>query len=168
MILGILSFFWKGKDKEDVEVAEEIQIPILDVIYKEQVVNAVRKFSEQLPKGTYRTILVNDDYSIDFTQLYPTHLRGIPAQNFYMSKETYDIFEEHEKHIPELMDKVQKAVDQYVKENKKPPILPFDPLRKVNSYLLIQEKLLDSAPEIEFFITDYDGLITHFKPDSQK
>lgn len=81
-----------------------------------------------------------------------------------MSKETYDIFEEHEKHIPGEMDIVQKAVDLYVKEHSEYPMLPFDPERRVNYYQLIQDKYLKSAPEIQFYITDLDGLITHKKP----
>ncbi len=133
-----------------------------DDITKEDVVKAVRKFSDNLPQGTYRTILVNDDYSIDFSQLR-RYLPRTPTQKFYLSKETYDIFEEHEKHIPPLMDKVQRAVDQYVKEHNEYPTLPYDHLRRVNTYLLVQEHLLEEVPNMEFYITNYDGLITHIK-----
>jgi hypothetical protein len=136
--------------------------PIIDVS-EEEIRNAVRKFSDELPKGVYRTILVNEDYSIDFTQL--THiLRGIPSKKYYMSKETYDIFNEDEKTIPAIMDAVQIAVDHYIKVEKKHPILPYDPLRRVNYYELKQNHYLDFLPEIEFYITDYDGIITHIKP----
>ncbi|MGJ7923079.1 DUF3939 domain-containing protein [Neobacillus sp. LXY-4] len=134
-----------------------------DDITKEQVIKAVRKFSDHLPDGTFRTILVNEDYSIDFDQLL-RYLPRKPQQKFYMSKETYEIFEEHERHIPPLMDKVQKAVDQYVKEHKEYPILPYDHFRRVNGYLLVQEHFLEEVPSIEFYITNYDGLITHIKP----
>lgn len=136
--------------------------PIIDVSIDE-VRQAIRKFSDQLPNGVYRTILVKEDHSIDFNQLAPI-LGGIPAKKFYMSKETYDIFEENEKHIPPAMDMVQKAVDQYVKEHKEYPILDFDPERRVNYYQLTQEKFLKKAPDIQFYITDMDGLITHIKP----
>ncbi|WP_404331095.1 DUF3939 domain-containing protein [Mesobacillus maritimus] len=135
---------------------------IIDVTL-EDVVKAVRSFSERLPKGVYRTILVNDDYSIDFKQLAYI-LKGIPSKPFYMSKETYDIFEEKNKDIPPIIDTVQKAVDRYVKEQKKYPMLPYDPLRRVNYYLLIQEHYLEKKPDIELYITDYDGLISHEKP----
>lgn len=136
--------------------------PVIDVTLNE-VVKAVRSFSDQLPKGVYRTILVNDDYSIDFKQLAPL-LKGIPSKPFYMSKETYDIFEEKDKAIPPIIDKVQKAVDQYVKDQKKYPMLPYDPLRRVNYYLLVQEHYLNQMPEIELYITNYDGLVSHHKP----
>lgn len=142
------------------------QYPIIEVS-KEQVREAIRKYSEELPKGVYRTILVKDDYSIDFEKLLPI-LKGIPSKPFYMSKETYDIFDETEKDIPVLMDKVQKAVDVYFKEHRKYPTLPYDPLKKVNFYLLKNEHYLDFQPEIDFYITHYDGIITHVKPEKQK
>ncbi|KLT19967.1 hypothetical protein AA980_00535 [Neobacillus vireti] len=141
------------------------EYPVIDVTI-EDVRKAVRTFSDKLPKGVYRTILVLDDNSIDYQQLAPM-LGGIPAKKFYMSKETYDLFEESEKQIPIEMDIVQKAVDQYVKERKEYPILKYDPLRRVNYYQLLQEHFLKTAPEIQFYITDLDGLITHIKPQKK-
>lgn len=136
--------------------------PIIDVTMDE-VRRAVRTFSDQLPKGVYRTILVNDDNSIDFEQLAGI-LGGIPAKKFYMSRETYDLFEENEKVIPYEMDIVQKAVDQYVKEQREYPMLKYDPFRRVNYFQLIQEHYLKTQPETQFYITEVDGLITHIKP----
>lgn len=136
--------------------------PVIDVSV-EDVRKAIRIFSEQLPKGVYRTILVKDDNSIDFEQLAST-LKGIPSRNFYMSRETYDIFEEHEKEIPKIIDKVQKAVDSYKKETKEYPMLKYDPLNRVNYYQLIQAHCLDEQPAIDLYITNYDGLVTHIKP----
>lgn len=124
---------------------------------------AIRVYSEKLPKGVYRTILVRDDNSIDFEPLAP-YLGGTPSRKFYMSKETYDIFEENQREIAVTIDRVQKAVDMYVKEHKQYPMLPYDPLNRVNYYQLLQTKCLDSQPEIELYITDYDGLVTHIKP----
>ena len=147
----------KNKEENSLKTHLIIEVP------EEDIRKAVRRFSDELPKGVYRTTLVKDDYSIDFTHL--THiLGGIPSKKYYMSKETYDIFEENEKNIPEIMDAVQRAVDHYVKEEKKYPMLPYDPLRRVNYYELRQNHYLDFLPEIEFYITDYDGIITHIKP----
>jgi hypothetical protein len=129
----------------------------------DQVRKAVREFSDNLPKGAYRTILVKEDNRIDFRQL-ALILGGIPSKNFYMSKETYDIFEEKDKHIPIEMDIVQRAVDQYVKEHKEYPMLKFDPSHRVNYYQLLQDHYLKTAPDVQFYITDLDGLITHIKP----
>ena len=72
--------------------------PIIDVTI-EDVRKAVRTFSNNLPKGVFRTIIVQEDNSIDFKQLAPL-LGGIPSKKFYMSKETYDLFEDSEKQIP--------------------------------------------------------------------
>jgi hypothetical protein len=154
------SFFSFFRPKKAIPKANDDKFK--DDITKEEVIKAVRKFSDTLPDGTYRTILVNDDYSIDFQPLL-RYLPRKPKHKYYMSKETYEIFEEHEGHIPPLMDKVQKAVDQYVREHKEYPILPYDHLRRVNGYLLVQEHLLDEVPQMEFYITNYDGLISHTK-----
>ncbi|MEW8970758.1 DUF3939 domain-containing protein [Mesobacillus jeotgali] len=130
----------------------------------DDIKKAVRIYSDQLPKGVYRTILVKEDNRIDAEQLAPI-LKGIPSQNFYMSKETYDIFTEEEKNLALTIDKVQKAVDLYVKEHKQYPVLPYDPLHRVNYYQLLKAHCLDTQPEIELYITNYDGLITHKKPE---
>jgi F0F1-type ATP synthase assembly protein I len=140
--------------------------PTIDVTI-DQVRKAVRQFSDNLPKGVYRTIIVLDDNSIDFIQL-ANILGGIPSKKYYMSKETYDLFEEKDKNIPAEMDMVQKAVDLFVKERKEYPMLRFDPNRRVNYYQLLQENYLKSAPETQFYITELDGLITHIKPEKRK
>lgn len=160
---GKMKLFKRKPKKEKKQEA----LPVLDDVTVDDVRKAIRTFSEDLPKGVYRTILVNDDNSIDFSQLAHI-LGGIPSENFYMSRETYDLFEEEEKEIPAIIDRVQKAVDLYVKEHKKYPVLSFDPLRRVNYYLLVEEHCLDSPPDIELYITDYDGLITHIKPDKKE
>ncbi|CAM3781828.1 DUF3939 domain-containing protein [Mesobacillus thioparans] len=129
----------------------------------EEIRQAVRTYSDQLPKGVYRTILAKDDNSIDMEQLAPI-LKGIPSQRFYMSKETYDIFSEDEKDLAIAIDKVQRAVDQYVKDYKEYPVLPYDPSNKVNYYQLLKSHCLDTQPEIDLYITNYDGLVTHKKP----
>ncbi|MFP7295662.1 AtpZ/AtpI family protein [Neobacillus niacini] len=145
---------------------ESTEYPIIDVTI-DQVRKAVRQFSDNLPKGVYRTIIVQDDNSIDFKQL-ANILGGIPTKNYYMSKETYDLFEEKDKNIAAEMDMVQKAVDLYVKERKEYPMLRFDPNRRVNYYQLLQENYLKYAPETQFYITELDGLITHIKPNKRK
>jgi F0F1-type ATP synthase assembly protein I len=166
-------YFKKPDDKDSQvknvsqkEQAEAKNYPIIDVTI-DQVRKAVRQFSDNLPKGVYRSIIVQDDNSIDFKQLAHI-LGGIPSKKYYMSKETYDLFEENEKIIPAEMDMVQKAVDLYVKERKEYPMLQFDPNRRVNYYQLVQEKYLKSAPVTQFYITELDGLITHIKPEKRK
>jgi hypothetical protein len=171
----IIQKYYKKPENKTIEFKNDSQInlqeaqnyqPIIDVNI-DQVRKAVRQFSDNLPKGVYRTIIVQDDNSINFKQL-ANILGGVPTKKFYMSKETYDLFEENEKKIPAQMDMVQKAVDLYVKERKEYPMLRFDPQRRVNYYQLIQENYLKSAPEIQFYITEMDGLITHIAPKKKK
>ncbi|WHY78854.1 DUF3939 domain-containing protein [Neobacillus sp. WH10] len=160
----------KQKDKGNentvnMKLKDSKNYPIIDVSI-DDVRKSIRAFSNNLPKGVFRTILVQEDNSIDFKQL-ASLLGGIPSKKFYMSKETYDLFEESEKQIPIEMDIIQKAVDQYVKENKEFPMLKFDPQQRVNYYQLLQDKYLKAAPKTQFYITDLDGLITHIMPQKK-
>lgn len=157
---GIFILLYPKRAKH--EKTSERSWPIIEVSVGD-VRKAVRSFSEQLPKGVYRTILLKDDNSIDFEQLAP-YLNGIPSQNYYMSRETYDIFSENEKDIAAALDKVQKAVDLYVKEHKQYPVIQFDPLNRVNYFQLLQARCLDEQPEMDLYLTKYDGLVTHIKP----
>ncbi|MCT8136863.1 DUF3939 domain-containing protein [Anaerobacillus sp. CMMVII] len=138
------------------------QYPSVDVSIHE-VRKAVMTFSDRLAKGVFTTILIKDDNSLDYEQLAPI-LGGIPSKTYYMSKETFDIFEEEEKEIPRIIDKVQRAVDAFVKEFKTPPLIKYDPYFRVNYYLLMQEGFLDFRPEISLYIHE-DGMVTHKKPD---
>jgi hypothetical protein len=153
------------KQHKQTKSAKSKNYPIIDISI-DQVRKAIRAFSDRLPKGVYRTILVKDDNEIDFNQLAHI-LGGLPSEKFYMSKETYDLFTENEKLIAFEMDLVQKAVDQYVKENNHFLILPFDPLRRINYFELIQKHLLKSQPQTQFYLTDLDGMVTHIKPDTK-
>ncbi|WML38607.1 AtpZ/AtpI family protein [Neobacillus sp. OS1-2] len=155
----------KNENPKGMDLTNKINYPIIDVTI-DDVRKAVRTFSDHLPKGVFRTILVQEDGSIDFKQLAPL-LGGVPAKKFYMSKETYDLFEDSEKQIPIEMDIVQRAVDQYVKDHKEYPMLKFDPHHRVNYYQLMQDHYLKTAPETQFYITNLDGLITHIKPQKK-
>lgn len=140
---------------------KEGEWPVLEASI-DDVREAVRLFSNDLPKEMNRTFIVKNDYSIDFQQIAP-YLGGIPSKPFYMSKETYEIFEE--KNIPPVIDKVQKAVNIFYKTNNKLPIRPYDQLHRVNYDQLLQEHYLDKKPFLELYFTDYDSLITTQKPE---
>jgi hypothetical protein len=143
----------------------DFEWPVIEATLND-IREAVRKFSAELPKGINRTLLVKDDYSIDFEQLAP-YLEGIPTRSFYMSKETYEIFEENDKEIPAIIDKVQKSVNLYFRVNNQYPVRPYDPLSRVNFYQLLQGKYLDKHPNIELYFTDFEGLITNQKPEKK-
>lgn len=153
----------KGKETAlKTEQKKDGEWPVIDVSL-DDVCEAVRKFSEDLPEGVSRTFIVrSDDYSIDFQKI-AAHLGGIPSKPFYMSKETFEIFEDKE--IPPIIDKVQKAVYLYFKVNNHYPVRLYDPLHRVNYVLLLEDHYLDEIPAIDLYYTDYDGLITAQKPD---
>lgn len=149
--------FWKRKKDEEVEE----QLPEIPVTL-EQVKKAVFEFSKHLPKGVHVRILIKEDHSIDFEQLAP-YLKGIPDRPFYMSRETYEVFEENQKHIPPYMDEVQEAVDAYIKSEKQLPLIPYDPYYKISYYLLEKQGFLSSRPPIDFYLTEEENMVTHYK-----
>lgn len=150
---------WKwGKNKKPQESYYSTYNFDIDTVKK-----AVREFADQAPKGVTTRTLVKDDHSIDFDLLKP-YLQGIPDRNFYMSKETYEIFEEKDRTIPYYLDIIQFAVDQYVNMYKKIPITQGDPYRKVSYLLLEKSNLIHERPTIDLYITNDEYLITHKKP----
>lgn len=155
----------KGKQKKNEEKAV-VEWPIIEATLSD-IRFAIREFSEDLPAGIKRTILVKEDNSIDFQKLAP-YLKGIPNKPYYMAKETYDIFEEKEKQIPAIIDRVQTAVYLFYKTNSQYPMMPYDPLHRVNYFQLIQDHYLDKHPGIDLYMTGYEGLITHIKPEKKR
>lgn len=77
-----------------------------------QVKQAIRKFEEDMPGPINRTALILEDKRIDMSRL-KRYLGGIPERNFYMSRETYEIFEEEDKLVPYYLDLVQAARQLY-------------------------------------------------------
>lgn len=152
--------FKKLLKKRNTEPEEE-SYPIIPVTL-EQVRKAIFSFSKELPRGVHVRILIKEDHSIDFEQLAP-YLRGIPNRPFYMSRETYEVFEENEKHIPAYMDEVQEAVDGFIKNDNELPIIPHDPYNKISYYLLEKKGYLHSRPPIDFYLTDQENMVTHRK-----
>ncbi|HHY74482.1 MAG TPA: DUF3939 domain-containing protein [Bacillus bacterium] len=151
---------WKRIKNKQKEENHYYQIHKFDL---ETIKKAVREFASRAPKGVTARILVKDDHTIDFDLLKP-YLKGIPDQPFYMSKETYEIFEEEEKEIPYYLDLIQFAVDRYVQMYNKLPITPGDPYLKVNYLLLQKNNLIHERPTIDLYITEDEYLLTHKKP----
>lgn len=149
---------WKKKDQTKIKK----QLPVIDVSLQ-QIKEAVRNFEQQLDEGIKRTVLLKKDQSIDF-ELLRSFLEGMPNRPFYMSRETYEIFEQEEREIPHYLDKVQKAVDQYIDEFNEYPIVPSDLYKKINLDLLMNRKHLDIKPPMDFYLTNEENLITHKKP----
>ncbi|WP_058308200.1 DUF3939 domain-containing protein [Gracilibacillus massiliensis] len=143
--------------------AKEAKIfPVRDVSF-EEIQSAIHQYSQDLPPNIPLKILVKDDLSLDYTLLAPI-LKANPEKTYYMSKETYDLFEEKDKHIAYALDTVQRAVDNYIAQKKELPIIDYDPYRKVSFHKLEQLKLIDKRPEMDFYITDEEQLVTTIKP----
>lgn len=152
---------WFKKKKK--EKQKEEKFPIKDLSL-EEVRYAIREYSRTLPPNVPLKVIINEDLSIDYTLLAPI-LKAIPKKKYYMSKETYDLFEEGEKHIAEELDYVQRAVDSYIDQKKELPIIDYDPDRKVNFYKLQQLGLINERPKRDFYITDQEELVTTKKPE---
>lgn len=148
-------FFKKSQNKREGDGKSQV----IDVTV-EQVRQAVNEYADGLQQGISLRSLVLDDHSINF-DLIKGILLGIPNRPFYMSKETFEIFETAE--LPEQIDKVQKAVDQYIKENGEEPIIPGNPYRKISYYLL--RHYLSIEPEMELYLDRNDKMVTHRCPD---
>lgn len=129
----------------------------------QRVKDAVRRFEVE-NTGVSRTVLLKDDQSIDFKLLKP-FIDDIPEQPYYMSRETFEIFEESEREIPVYLDKVQRAVDTYIYEHRKKPVIESDYDQTIDVRRLVHHGYLDEVPPLPFYLTDQEDLITHKKPE---
>lgn len=125
-----------------------------------QVKQALRKFEEDMPSIINRTALIQDDKRIDLSRL-KRYLGGIPEQNFYMSRETYEVFEEHDKLVPYYLDMVQTAVDNYISDTGKLPLVEDAWLPEVHYRLLSTESYLQETPPFPLYITNEEMMLTH-------
>ena len=149
--------FFKKKGKKDKQ--QEQQYPILDISI-EQMRQAVQNSAANLPMDISLRTLVNSDHSID-TNMVKSFLNGIPKQTFYMSKETFEIYEDQATAI--AVDDVQRATDQYYQETGDYPVIPGT--TKV-SYFLIKN-YLKQEPTMELFLDPKDHMVTHRRPHSK-
>ncbi len=131
----------------------------------DEVRQAVRDYGEMLPKGVRRSVLVQPDQSIDFRKLAP-HLKAVPSEPFYMSRETYEIFEAKDREIPLHMDKVQQAVDRYMKQEKRLPLIEDHPEFLIDVNLLKAKSYLDDIPPMPFYLTREEYMVSR-KPSRQ-
>lgn len=138
-------------------------LPIADISL-DDMKSAIREYEDSLPKGVNRTVLLDDNQQIDHRPLAP-YLRAIPNRPFYMSRETFEVFEEEDKWIPYHLDRVQHAVDWFIKDHRKwPTVTPHSP--KINFRLLIDNHYLKQKPPFDMYMTDEENMVTHVKPES--
>ncbi|MBM7571475.1 DUF3939 domain-containing protein [Aquibacillus albus] len=125
---------------------------------------AIQEYSLQLPDGVPLGIIVNEDLSLDYKLLAP-YLKGIPRKKYYMSKETYDIFEEQDYQQALDLDMIQKAVDDYIMQTDELPVISGDPYKKVSFHKLERLHLIPYRPEHPLYISNEEDLVTYKKPD---
>lgn len=154
--------FWKkkGKSAETVEEFKVIDVTLADVR------KAVGEFADQKREGISLKVLVLDDNRLDMTLLAP-FLEGIPSTHFYMSKETFELFEEKDRMIPVWIDRMQKAVDSYISMEDDLPTIEGDPYNKVSFYKLEKKSLLKERPPFDFYLTKQEHMVSHHKPKKQ-
>lgn len=155
---------WWSKKKKPEKQKESIEerFPERDVTIHE-LRDAIRAFRDQMPAGVELQTIINEDLTIHYDFIAP-YLKAIPKQNFYMSKETYEVFEEKDRQLALELDQIQKAVDQYMRQTKELPIIDGDPYRKVNFFKLEKLGLISNRPEHDFYITSEEFLISYEKP----
>ncbi|WP_340003553.1 DUF3939 domain-containing protein [Paenibacillus sp. FSL K6-0276] len=125
-----------------------------------QVKQAIRQFEEDMPALINRTSLILDDKRIDLSRL-KRYLGGVPEQNFYMSRETYEVFEEGDKLVPYYLDMVQSAVDNYISDTGQLPLVEDAWLPEVHYRLLATESYLKETPPFPLYITEEEMMLTH-------
>ncbi len=125
-----------------------------------QVKQAVKQFEADMPTPINRTALIMEDKSIDLARL-KRYLGGVPQQKFYMSRETFEIFTEEDKLVPYYLDLVQSAVDNYINDTGKLPLIEDAWLPEVHYRLLSTESYLKETPPFPLYITDEEMMLTH-------
>src|SRR5690554_1016618 len=97
----------KNNQESEKKRKEELKVITATI---DDVRKAVNDYALSLDKGISLRNVVLDNHELDYERLYD-YLGGIPEKTFYMSKETYEIFEEEE--YPKFIDMCQVACDQY-------------------------------------------------------
>ena len=128
-------------------------------ISKEEVKKAVSMFVNEKREGVLLSVLIKEDNQIDYELLAP-YLKGIPNNAYYMSRQTYEIFEDQA--FVQTLDHIQEAVDSYIRDEKEFPIVDFDPEMRISYYKLTP--YLKEKPEFDTYLTEDEHLITWKKP----
>lgn len=144
------------------QTEENITYPT-EYVSIERLRKAIHNYGDQLPKGIPLQIIINEDRTINYSLLGP-FLKAIPKDPYYMSRETYEIFEEKDKELAIELDMVQVAVDNYIQQMKELPIIEGDPYRKVSFFKLEKLDLIEKRPDRDYFISRDEHLVTFRHP----
>ncbi|MFR9709257.1 DUF3939 domain-containing protein [Paenibacillus sp. MB22_1] len=152
----MLSWFKKRKPKQ----VKQVTVPTAIKVTLDEVRRAVLRYEADMPEGINRLSLLLPDGSLDMKRL-SRYLGGMTDQRFYLSRETYEIFPEEERDIPYYLDMVQVAVDHYVEDQGKLPVLEDSRQLEVDYRLLMREHYLKEMPPFPLYVTDQEMLLTH-------
>ncbi|MYL30588.1 MULTISPECIES: DUF3939 domain-containing protein [Halobacillus] len=152
---------WKRKKKSS-PTSKKQTLEVRDLSIHD-VRKAVHAFADHKPGDVPLSVLINQDLTLDYDLLAP-YLDGLPEKNYYMSRETYELFEEDDLDLAQDLDLVQYAVDQYMKLTQELPIIDHDPYKRINYYKLEKHDLLQRRPNRDFYLTDEEFMITYKKP----
>lgn len=144
----------RRRQRQAAKVPSSVQVSL------EEVKKAVLQYEAEMPDGINRKTLVQPDGSLDLKRL-ARYLGGYSEQKFFLSRETYEIFEEADREIPYYLDMVQAAVDHYVERTGKLPVLGPEQPDQVDFRLLMRERYLKELPPFPLYITDQEMLLTH-------
>ncbi|MBP2001008.1 hypothetical protein J2Z69_002051 [Paenibacillus shirakamiensis] len=145
--------FWKTKRRNPQS------LPYIEATI-EDIRRAVMKYEDEMPAPINRMSLRQQDGSLDLSRLQ-RYLGGQSEQKFYLSRETYEIFPEHERHIPHYLDTVQVAVDDYVNTTGQLPLVENSTEYEVDCYRLVRENYLREVPTIPLYVTEQELMLTH-------
>ncbi|MCE7792231.1 DUF3939 domain-containing protein [Salipaludibacillus sp. CUR1] len=151
-----MKFGRKRKEKKQ-KAEQEESVKIIQATL-EDVRSAVSRYTKDLGAGISLRSIILDTHEIDFEILHK-YLGGKPDRPFYMSKETFEIFEEPD--YPKYIDQCQIACDQYFLETGEEPVIPGDRTKKI-SYFKLQNYLIDKPP-FDLYLDRYDRMVTHRK-----
>ncbi len=154
--MSILERF-KSKGKKALNRLPSVHVTL------DELRSAVLRFERDMGNGINRTVLMQEDGSIDLGRL-SRYLGGLSDQKFYLSRETFELFDESERHIPYHLDRVQWAVDDYVNENGHLPVLSDSPYLEVDCRKLYQQRYLHEIPDFPVYVTDQEMMVTHREP----
>ncbi|MCP3026730.1 DUF3939 domain-containing protein [Halobacillus sp. A5] len=149
---------WKKKKKPE----EKAHLEIMDLSIHD-VRKAIHTYAERKPNEVPLSVIINHDLTIDYHLLSP-YIKGIPKKTYYMSRETYELFEEEDYELAKEMDEVQQAVDLYIQQTGEPPTIDMDPYKRISYHKLERLHLLAQRPQREFYLTNEEFMITYKKP----
>ncbi|RKD26766.1 hypothetical protein BEP19_16330 [Ammoniphilus oxalaticus] len=150
---------WLAPSSKQAEIEQPHQKWPLKEISIEEVKGAVARFAKEKADGIYLSVLIKENLALDYDLLAP-YLKAIPKDPYYMSRETYEIFDEAT--TPHMIDQIQKAVDRYIDIEEKFPIEEGNANLKICYYKL--RPYLKESPSFDTYLTTEENLITRKRP----